>query len=368
MIHKIKFKDKPEDNHDVLIGSDLLHTIPQYIRDNISKKKQAVITDKNVVDAGYLEKLDPKGEIPVFIIEPDANGSVEVKKNVKTYGEIIDFLDSNGFEKNDVLICLGGGVIGDIGGFAAGTYKRTGMKYVQVPLTTIAQADSCLGGKCAVDSNISKNAAGCIYQPSLIVIDVSTLSSLDDRNFRSGLIESIKYGLTLDKDYFTFLEENIDAILDKDTHMLEEIAYKNVCLKGNVIEKDPKDENYRISLNFGHTIGHGVEIVSEFKLNHGESVALGILSALKISQSLNGFKDLERVQELFSKLGMPAKVPSYIDRDMVEKRLVNDKKAVDGIPYFVTIDEIGKLHVSDGKYAAPIPKEALKEGLDYVFN
>jgi 3-dehydroquinate synthase len=368
-VHKIHFKDNPELDYEVRVGSDLLSSVKGYILDNISDKKQAILTDNNVVRKGHLALLNPSGWIPTFIIEPDEDHGVECKKNVDTYGEIINFLDSRGFEKNDVLICLGGGVVGDIGGFVAGTYKRGGMTYVQVPTTTLSQADSCVGGKCAVDSRTSKNAAGCFYQPHLVFSDISTLLTLDDRNFRSGLVESVKHGLILDEEYFSFLEQNIDDILKRDVGLLEEIALKNVQLKGSVVSQDPNEKNYRKSLNFGHTIGHAVEIASGFSLYHGEAVALGILAALDISHSLgsitsNACKDVEK---LLSKLGMPNNVPGYIDRRVVEERLTNDKKSVDGIPHFVRIEGIGKLHTENGLYASPIPKQALSDALDCIF-
>jgi len=184
-------------------------------------------------------------------------------------------------------------------------------------------------------------------------------------------VESIKHGLILDKDYFAFLEKNINKILEKDAVLLEEIAYQNVKLKGNVVEIDPNEKNYRRALNFGHTLGHAVEIVSNFQLYHGEAVQLGLLSALHISQVQNGLsaEEFDRAKELLiNGLSLLSKVPSYIDRDEVEKRLANDKKAVDGVPYFVTINNIGELHTNaEEQYAAPISKEMLKAAMDYIW-
>jgi len=322
--HTIKFKDNPEQNYDILIGKDILPIVLEYVKGNISDKRQAIVTDKNVVDAGHLKRLDPKGEIPTFVVKPDRNKGVESKKNVKTYGEILDFLDENKFEKKDTLICLGGGVIGDMGGFVACTYKSGKMTHIQVPTTTLSQADSSVGGKCAINSIVSKNAAGDFYQPHFVVQDIMSLETLDNRNFKSGLVESIKHGLILKESYLTFLESNIEAILNKDKSLLEEIAYQNVKLKGSVVELDPNEENYRRSLNFGHTIGHAIEIVSNFKIYHGEAVQLGILAALHISHVQNCLpeEEFERAQEfLTQKMDLPSKVPIYIDRDKVEKKI-----------------------------------------------
>lgn len=368
LVHKIEFKDRPQNNHSVFVGRDLLRFVSEVAAKEVSEKKQAIITDRNVANAGHLAKLDPGGRIPTFIVEPDEKGSVETSKNLLTYGKMIDFLELHGFEKSDVLLCLGGGVVGDIGGFVAATYKRGSMKYVQIPTTTISQADSCIGGKCGVN-NASKNAIGCIYQPHLVVIDVSTLSALDGRNFRSGLVESVKHGLTLSGEYFYFLERHMDGILKKDAELLEETALMNVKLKGGVVGQDPDEKNYRRCLNFGHTIGHAIEFVSNFELYHGEAVALGIIAALHISRSLGGItpKGCDAAGALLSKLGVPIKVPASIDRGLVEKKLASDKKAVDGVPYFVRIDGIGILHAEKGQYASPIPKKALTDALDYIF-
>jgi 3-dehydroquinate synthase len=372
-VHTIHFDDKNKDDYDIIIGSDILPEAFKYIVERIPKgKRAAIITDRNVAEKGHLAKLGSNGLIPAFVIEPDSNKGVESKKNLKTYGEIIDFLDSNGFERDDCLLCLGGGVIGDIGGLAAATYKRTGisgMSYVQIPTTTLSQADSCVGGKCAVNSAVSKNAVRCFYQPHLVISDVSTLLTLDDRNFSSGLVESVKYGLILDPEYFSFLEKYMDDILRRDTDILEEIALRNVELKGSVVKKDPDEKNYRRCLNFGHTVGHAIEIASDFKLYHGESVALGILAALDISEVMGRMKwdRCKDAEKLLSRLGMPKKVPSYADRAVVEQKLANDKKAVDGVPYFVTLDDIGKVHAENEQYASPVPKEALTYALDNIF-
>lgn len=368
--HSIQFKDNPEDNYEIIIGENLLQNAIERVK-AISEKRIAIVTDGNVVEAGYLKKLDPKGKIPTFTVKPDKNRGVESKKNVIIYGEIIDFLDAEGFGKKDTLICLGGGVIGDMGGFVAGTYKRGGMTYIQVPTTTLSQADSSVGGKCAIDSLVSKNAAGCFYQPDLVIQDVTTLMSLDPRNFKSGLVEALKHGLILDRKFFSFLEENVEAILKKDLDLLTEISYNNVRLKGSVVQIDPKEKNYRRSLNFGHTIGHAIEIVSDFQLYHGEAVNFGIIAAFHISKNLGQLsaEEYNRAQDvLLGTWGLSCEIPDYVDKEIVMKRLANDKKAVDGVPYFVTIDEIGKLHVEDGQYAKPIPKDVLNNTMNYLFD
>jgi 3-dehydroquinate synthase len=369
-VHTIKFKDNPEDNYRIFIGRDLLPMVLEYVKKHISQRRQAILTDQNVVDAGHLAKLDPKGKTPFFAIEPDENKGVESKKNALTLGKVVDFLDGNKFEKRDVLICLGGGVIGDLGGVAAFGYKRGKMFYIQVPTTSLSQADSCVGGKVAVDGHTSKNSFGGIYQPHLVIIDPLTLQTLDDRNFRSGLVESVKHGVILDEKHFEAIEYGIERILARDLDLLEEIALRNVQIKGGVVEIDPNDTNYRHSLNFAHTIGHAVEQASGYKLYHGEAVALGMLPALYISRELRGLpqESFDRIRSLLvDGLGMRDKVPDFVDRAVVEDLLANDKKVIDGVPQFVTVSSLGELHVEDGRYSAPVPKELVREAMDYIF-
>jgi 3-dehydroquinate synthase len=374
--HTIRFKDKPKDSYPIFIGRGLLPDVSQLVKEHISQRRQAILTDQNVVDAGHLAKVDPKGEIPTYIIQPDENKGVESKKNLLTIGKVVDFLDAHKFEKRDVLICLGGGVIGDSGGVAAYGYKRGKMVYIQVPTTSLSQADSCVGGKVAVDGDVSKNSFGGIYQPHFVLIDPTALQTQDDRNYRSGLVESIKHGSILKAAYFDFLEGNLDKILARDLGVLEAIALENVQLKGGVVEVDPNDKNYRHSLNFGHTVGHAVEQASKYQLYHGESVAIGTLPALYISRELRGLPqaDFDRIRTLLvDGLGMRDKVPDFVDRAVVEGLLANDKKAIDGVPQFVTIEGIGKLHAAQVKgfeeerYSAPVPKSLVKEALDYIF-
>ncbi len=371
--HTISFPEKiiPAYSYDIIIGRDLLPEAIERALKLRPGRKAAILTDKNVLEKGHLHKLDPMGRLPYFAIEPDCNGGVESRKNLENFGWVIDFLEARGIEKNDILACLGGGVVGDIGGLVAATYKRGGMLYVQVPTTTLSQADSCVGGKCAIDSNTSKNAIGGFYQPHLVVIDVNTLDTLDDRNFRSGIVESVKHGLILDDDYFGLLENRMSDILSRDKDLLEEIALRNVQLKGKVVEIDPEETNYRRALNFGHTKGHAIEIVSGYRIYHGEAVSFGIIAALHISRNIRGFpgEEFERARKLLiEKMGMPEKVPDYVDRKIVEQKLANDKKAVNGVPHFVTLDRIGKLHLTNAsQYAEPIPKEALDRAMDYIF-
>ncbi|MFC1728200.1 3-dehydroquinate synthase family protein [Nanoarchaeota archaeon] len=368
--HTIRFKDNIYPSYDILIGQDLLPMVLDYVKKHISPGKQAIIADGNVVKAGYLKQLDPTGKVPKYIVKPDKNGGVESRKNATNLGKMVDFLDGD-FEKTDTAVAFGGGMTGDTVGVVANGYKRGKMFYIQVPTTPLSQADSSVGGKCAIDGEKSKNSFGCFYQPHLVVADVNTLATVSEEHYRSGLVESVKHGIILDKAYFEFLEREMPNILKRDKEVLEMIAFKNVQLKGGVVGRDPLEKNERRRLNFGHTIGHAVEIVSGFTIPHGKAVALGGLSALYLSHS-NGTlstKDFDRAQDLLvNGLGMPDKVPSGISWDEVLKRLPSDKKVIGGVPRFVTVDGIGKTHVENGQFASPISNKALKGAMGYIFN
>ena len=217
--------------------------------------------------------------------------------------------------RDTVVIALGGGVVGDIAGFAAAIFKR-GVKVVQIPTTTLAQADSAIGGKTGVDSSLSKNAFGVFWHPSAVYIDVATLKTLDDRQYRAGLVESVKHALIADEKYFEFLESNLDAILRRETDILEKVAYQNCRIKAQVVEADPTEKNQRRMLNYGHTIGHAIESASGFELLHGEAVAIGIIAAgmIEIEMGLGDEKRLERIRKILTGLGVPVGIPANISK------------------------------------------------------
>ena len=256
---------------------------------------------------------------------------------------------------------FGGGTVGDIAGFAAAIFKR-GVPVVQIPTTTVAQADSSVGGKTGVDSSVSKNAFGVFWQPAAVYIDVATLATLDDRQYRAGLVESVKHAAIRDKAYFEFFEKNIDAICDKDMSVLEQIAYKNCRIKADVVQEDPTEKNLRRILNYGHTIGHAVESASGFELLHGEAVAIGMIAAGKIETALGlvGDDRLERIENLLVKLGMPTRIPASMTKEKIIELLRTDKKAVGKWPRFVLLEALGKTLCRDGQWAHEVPQEVVE--------
>ena len=260
--------------------------------------------------------------------------------------------------RDSIIIALGGGTVGDIAGFAAAIFKR-GIPVVHIPTTTVAQADSSIGGKTGVDSSLSKNAFGAFWHPARVFIDVATLASLDERQYRAGLVESVKHAIIADAEYFDFLENNLDAILERKTDVLEKIAYLNCKIKGSVVEEDPLEKNKRRILNYGHTVGHAVEAASGFELLHGEAVAIGIIAAGLIEREMGLAQQerLNKVRKLLEKLGVPVILPSNLAENTLMDLIKRDKKAINKWPKFVLVEKIGQVHTRDGQYAVEVKPE-----------
>jgi 3-dehydroquinate synthase len=236
---------------------------------------------------------------------------------------------------------------------------------VQIPTTTVAQADSAIGGKTGVDSTLSKNAFGIFWHPSAVYVDVATLKTLDDRQYRAGLVESVKHALIADEGYFAFLEHNLDAILQRRSEILEKVAYNNCRIKAQVVENDPTEKNQRRMLNYGHTIGHALESISGFELLHGEAVAIGIVAAglIEIEMGMGDYERLERVKKILVALGMPTAIPTKISKKNVMDSIRRDKKAINKWPRFVLIDRIGAVHRKEGQWAVEVKQDVVEKVL-----
>ncbi len=356
--HEIKIPASPAAGYRIEIGTGILGSLWPRIEADFGRYNKFVVTDENLVSTGHLEKLLGQRDVPAFVISPAG----ETSKNINTLISIIEMMEKAYLGRDTLVVALGGGTVGDIAGFAAAVFKR-GVPVLQIPTTTVAQADSAVGGKTGVDSERSKNAFGAFWHPAAVYIDVATLTTLDDRQFRAGLVESVKHALIADSRYFDFLEQNLDAVLDRQTDVLEKTAYFNCKIKGSVVETDPHEQNKRRILNYGHTIGHAVEAASGFELLHGEAVAVGIIAAglIEIELELAQHDRLERVRQILEKLDVPVKLP----KDLAEKDLIDlikhDKKAIKKWPRFVLISDIGQVYCPDGQYAVEVAPELVEK-------
>jgi 3-dehydroquinate synthase len=354
--HEIKVPGPQAKTYKVRIGTEILGSLWLDIQTAFAQYKPFVITDANLVSAGHLRTLLAERNIPTFVINPPG----ETSKNISTIIAIIEKMEKAYLGRDTVVLALGGGTVGDMAGFAASIFKR-GVPVVHIPTTTVAQADSAIGGKTGVDSSVSKNAFGTFWHPAAVYIDVMTLKSLDERHFRAGLVESVKHALIADNQYFEFLESNLDGILQRSPELLESIAYQNCRIKGGVVEEDPDEKNKRRILNYGHTIGHAVESVSGFGLLHGEAVAIGIIAAglIEMEMQIAQPDKLNRIRKILEKIGVPVKLPASLAEDKLLDVIQHDKKAVGKWPRFVLISEIGRVYCQNGQWAVPVSREII---------
>ena len=358
---EIKIPASPGGGYPIRIGTEILDSLWPQIEADFGKYSKFVVTDENLVSAGHLQKLLGQQEVPTFVISPAG----ETSKNIDTAVSIIEAMEKAYLGRDTLVVALGGGTVGDIAGFAAAVFKR-GVPVLQIPTTTVAQADSSVGGKTGVDSSISKNAFGAFWHPAAVYIDVATLATLEDRQFRAGLVESVKHAIIADSEYFDFLESNLDAVLERKPDVLEKVAHWNCKIKGGVVETDPGEKNLRRILNYGHTIGHAVEAASGFGLLHGEAVAIGIITAglIEIEMKLAEPGRLERIQQILEKLDVPVTLPKDLaDKDLIDL-IKRDKKAINKWPKFVLISKIGEVYSHEGQYAVDVAPEVVEKVLD----
>ena len=341
---RVNLKDR---SYDILIGSGALKKLPEFIK-TMDFNGPIVVVSDNIVKAKVFKTLKPvlkkiENETS-YIIVP----SSERSKSIKVYQDSIQKIVKNTKRHRPLIIAFGGGVVGDLTGFMAATYRR-GVPFIQIPTTLLAQVDSSVGGKVGIDLVEAKNLVGSFYQPKLVIIDPAFLSTLPKRQIRNGLAEVIKYSLIKDKKFFEFLKNNIKNVLEIKKSVLEKVVYECVRIKARVVEKDEYDEkNIRIILNFGHTLGHAIETASGYSnsYNHGESIALGMLLAYEIAMRLDMVKkeDFTKVKSVIKETGLPLKFKGVSVKDVL-KSYKYDKKFTSGVNKFVLPSKIGSVEV-----------------------
>ncbi len=273
----------------------------------------------------------------------------EDSKNLSTVKGLYEELIKQKYERNDVILAVGGGVVGDLAGFTAATYLR-GIRFAQIPTTLLAMSDSSVGGKTGVDFLSYKNMVGAFHQPRLVFMNVATLSTLPEREYLSGMAEVIKYGYIYDEKFLHYLRENYKKILEKNYSSLEHIIYHSCRIKKEVVEKDPLEEGFRAILNYGHTIGHAVEKLMKYSLLHGECVALGMLSAgrIAVSRGLMSEKELEEMKKILSDYKLYRKISVSevsFSREDVLAATKSDKKMQGGRIKFILAADIGRAEI-----------------------
>lgn len=271
----------------------------------------------------------------------------EQSKNLTLFATLCSQLAEAGIDRGDAIIALGGGVTGDLAGFVAASYMR-GIPFVQIPTTLLAQVDSSVGGKTGVDIPEGKNLVGAFYQPRAVFIDTSVLHTLDKQEFLGGMAEVIKYGVIRDKDFFYYLRDNREAILNRDEEALRYVISTCCRIKAAVVAEDERESDVRRILNFGHTIGHAVEAVSGYSLIHGKAVAIGMVAAarLAVKKGLVSLETSELIRETLEQYGLPTEIPSGYSTDRIKPYLFTDKKSVKGKIAYILPRSIGEVVIA----------------------
>ncbi len=344
----INYEKKP--CYDIVFSESFEDLPAELDRLDIRKKKVCVVTDSHVeglFGGEVMELLE--GVCAKCVLYSFKAG--EENKTLDTVREIYKFLIEERFDRKDLLIALGGGVVGDVTGFAAATYLR-GIDFVQIPTTLLAQADSSIGGKTGVDFDGYKNMAGAFYMPRLVYMNISALKTLDDRQFYSGFAEVMKHGLIKDGSFYEWLLENMYEICDRDVGTLLEMVMRSCNIKKLVVEKDPTEKGDRALLNFGHTIGHAIEKAKNFTMTHGECVALGCVAAAYISWKHEwlSMEEYYEIRDMFVPFNLPISLED-IDPKEILALTKSDKKMEGGTIKFVLLKKVGKalidLNVTD---------------------
>ena len=337
----------------IYIGLNILETIGNLF----SGEKVLIVSNPlvyNLYGSNIIDALS-NCEIDTFLISDG-----ETYKNISTACSIYEHLLNGNFDRHSIIIALGGGVVGDTAGFVASTYMR-GIKYVHVPTTLLAQVDSSIGGKVAINHPMAKNIIGSFYQPYFVYSDIKTLETLSNEEFANGMAEVIKYALIGDKTLFEFLAQNDPNSIRHNQNLLHLVS---TCaqIKANIVEKDEKEQNLRMLLNFGHTIGHALESASEYTIKHGNAVSIGMVVAIKLSVKIGLLKKEceNEIINLFQKYKLPTYIKGFEPNEIYDL-MKNDKKILNGKVRFILIKSIGKVTICDD-----VPTKLLLESLREV--
>ena len=339
----VDIKDQPYPIH---IGAGLLDRA-DLITPHLAQKRVVIVTNTTVgplYSARLRAALAASGVESFEIVLPDG----EIHKNWQTLNQIFDQLIEKRCERKTTLIALGGGVVGDMTGFAAATYQR-GVPYIQIPTTLLAQVDSAVGGKTAINHPHGKNMIGAFYQPKLVLADTELLDTLPKREFSAGLAEVIKYGLIRDLPFFEWLESNIEKIMARDRDALVHAIYESCRNKAEVVAQDEKETGIRAILNLGHTFGHAIETATNYNTwLHGEAVSMGTVLAAKLSRLLGNLNqhDVERITKLLNNAALPHAALD-LGADAYLKHMAYDKKVANNTIRLILLQKIGEGYLNE---------------------
>jgi 3-dehydroquinate synthase/shikimate kinase/3-dehydroquinate synthase len=332
-------------SYSILIGTGLINNLKKILTSySIKSSKYLIVFDKNIPKK-YIRTIKKNIKKKTIFLKFSSN---EKNKNQKSVNSILNILLKNNFNRNDCVIAVGGGIIGDVSAFASSIFKR-GIKFVNLPTTLLAQVDSSIGGKTGINTKFGKNLIGSFYQPSLVISDINFLNSLPEREIICGYGEILKHSIIANKKFFVFLSKNISKIIKLKKAYIQKSIYKSCLIKKKIIEKDEKEKNLRKLLNFGHTFAHAYEATLSYskKLNHGEAVILGIISACKFSfkKKLLNKREYKLIKNHIIKLDKSLKLNKFFnkkDANKIVKFMITDKKNINEKINLVLLKKIGK--------------------------
>lgn len=339
--------DLGERSYQIIIGADLLGQAGQMIKAITPGKKILLVSNATVYGLygdRCVDALAESGFEIVLALMPDG----EEYKNMQEVLNIVDQGVQGRMERSGLCVALGGGVVGDLAGFVAAIYQR-GIDFVQIPTTLLAQVDSSVGGKVAINHSQGKNLLGAFHQPRLVIIDISVLKTLKRRDYLSGLGEVVKYGVIYDESFFNYLEGAVPDILQQEENCLQKIIRRSCEIKSEIVAVDETEAGKRAILNLGHTFGHAVEKLGNYnKYSHGEAVALGIVAAANLSLRLGlmSEEDVYRIKNLFARLSINTSFPPFAAEDIIEV-MYRDKKVKNKRIHFVLPRGIGDYIITD---------------------
>ena len=347
-----------ERSYPIYIGSGLLSD--QDLLDRHLTSSQVLIVTNEVIAQLYLSKLEQSMADIVYdvMVLPDG----EQTKSLDNFNTIITRLLEKKFNRTCLLIALGGGVIGDLTGFVAACYQR-GVRFIQIPTTLLAQVDSSVGGKTAVNHPLGKNMIGAFYQPAAVIADTDLLQSLPERELSAGLAEVIKYGLIRDQEFFHWLQENIDSLMQREKQAMAYAIERSCVNKAEVVAEDEREGGLRAILNLGHTFGHAIETALGYKhWLHGEAVGCGMLMAADLSRRTGRLnqQQVDSIEEMLVAAKLPVRVHQDVSLEQMLNNMKIDKKARDGVLYLILLDAIG-----DATVTSDFPTEALIETINH---
>ncbi len=363
----VELKKVVDDSYDVQIGRDLMPQLIQDIKDGLAGniKKFAVITDSTVeplYGAPILEQLKEAGYQGDLFVFPAG----EKSKVRRTKEMLEDAMLAKGYRRDCCVIAVGGGVVTDLAGFLAGTFGR-GVPFINYATTLLSAADASIGGKTAVDTELATNLIGLIYQPLKVYVDIDTWKTLPKNHLINGMAETIKHACLADREFFTYIEEHVEDILACEPAACEHISEKNCEVKYQVVMKDEREKSLREILNLGHTVGRAIETVSDYRLLHGEALAIGMTAQVRLGCKCGYLTkdERDRVISLQKRIGLPVAIPDYIDREALVKKLYTDKKVRDGKLRFVFQKGIGDVMTfGEDVYARPVAEDEIWEVLE----